>query len=250
LVSRASALAAPTREASTIGLSIAETLGIPGSTEATTIESVSRKRRRLDGPPPYYDTDAEFQTAKEKALAGKRKRGDEDKAEDGKPVTFTPTPFRWRDPSTLPRRQFVYGSHYARKFLSVTAAQTKVGKSSLVLVEAVAMAGGIDLLGIEPIQPMRVWYWNGEDPREEIERRVLAICLHFNINPREVEKNLFLDSGRDTEIIVATRQSREPSSQPRLRTPSPPRSLKAGSTFSSSIQPWPFTASRKTTTRR
>jgi RecA-family ATPase len=66
------------------------------------------------------------------------------------------------------------------------------------------MAGGINLLGIEPIRPMRVWYWNGEDPLEEIEQRVMAICLHFNINPREVEKNLFLDSGRDTEIIVAT----------------------------------------------
>ena len=30
------------------------------------------------------------------------------------PVKFTPTPFKWRDPSTFPRRQFVYGRHYAR----------------------------------------------------------------------------------------------------------------------------------------
>ena len=117
---------------------------------------------------------------------------------------FTPTPFKWRDPSTFPRRQFVYGRHYARKFLSVTAAQTKVGKSSLCLVEAVAMASGRDLLGIQPSRPMRVWYWNGEDPQEEIERRVLSICLHFNLDHREVERNLFIDSGRDTEIIVAT----------------------------------------------
>jgi AAA domain len=120
------------------------------------------------------------------------------------PIKFTPTRFNWRDPSTFPRRQFVYGRPYVRQFLSVTAAPTKVGKSSLDLVEAIAMAAGIDLLGIEPIHPMRVWYWNGEDPLEEIERRVLAICLLFNINPRDVEKNLFLDSGRDTEIILAT----------------------------------------------
>jgi hypothetical protein len=117
---------------------------------------------------------------------------------------FTPTPFKWRDPSTFPRRQFVYGRHYARRFLSVTAAQTKVGKSSLCLVEALAMAAGLNLLGIEPIRPMRVWYWNGEDPQEELERRVIAICLHYNIDRCEIEKNLFLDSGRDTEIIVAT----------------------------------------------
>ena len=120
------------------------------------------------------------------------------------PVKFTPTPFKWRDPSTFPRRQFVYGRHYARQFLSVTAAPTKVGKSSLGLVEAVAMASGRNLLGVEPVRPMRVWYWNGEDPQEELERRVLAICLHYSIDRDEVEKNLFLDSGRDTEIIIAT----------------------------------------------
>ena len=119
-------------------------------------------------------------------------------------IKFTPTPFKWRDPSTFPRRQFVYGRHYAREYLSVTAAQTKVGKSSLVLVEAVAMASGRNLLGVEPNRPMRVWYWNGEDPQEELERRVLAICLHYGIDRAEIEKNLFLDSGRDTEIIVAT----------------------------------------------
>ena len=50
---------------------------------------------------------------------------------------------------------------------------------------------------------MRVWYWNGEDPQEELERRVIAICLHYGIDRREVEKNLFLDNGRDTEIVVA-----------------------------------------------
>jgi hypothetical protein len=120
------------------------------------------------------------------------------------PIKFTPTPFAWRDPSTFPRRQFVYGRHYARQFLSVTVAQTKVGKSSLGLVETVAMATGQNLLGISPDRPMRIWYWNGEDPREELERRVLAICLHYGVDRREVEKNLFLDSGRDTEIIVAT----------------------------------------------
>jgi AAA domain len=126
-----------------------------------------------------------------------------ERAPDDKPVKITPTPFKWRDPSTFPRRQFVYGRHYVRQFLGVTVAPTKVGKSSICLVEAVAMAAGRNLLGIAPIRPMRVWYWNGEDPMEEIERRVLAICLHYGIGHHEVEENLFLDSGRDTEIIVA-----------------------------------------------
>jgi AAA domain len=66
------------------------------------------------------------------------------------------------------------------------------------------MASGRNLLGVEPVRPMRAWYWNGEDPQEELERRVLAICLLYGIDRVELEKNLFLDSGRDTEIIIAT----------------------------------------------
>jgi hypothetical protein len=143
---------------------------------------------------PLIQPFAEFEAATERELAGAKPL----------PIKFTPTPFRWRDPTNFPRREFVYGRHYARQFLSVTAAQTKVGKSSLGLVEGVAMATGQNLLGVEPVRPMRVWYWNGEDPQEELERRVLAICLHFGVDRRAVEKSLFLDSGRDTEIIVAT----------------------------------------------
>jgi hypothetical protein len=34
---------------------------------------------------------------------------------------------------------------------------------------------------------LRVWYWNGEDPKEETERRIAAILLHFKIPPEEIE---------------------------------------------------------------
>jgi hypothetical protein len=155
--------------------------------------------------PPMQDF-AGFERETERELAGlKGNRADTaSPAAAVPPIKFTPTPFKWRDPSTFPRRQFVYGRHYVRQFLSITAAPTKVGKSSKSLVEAVAMATGRNLLGVEPARPMRVWYWNGEDPEEELERRVLAICLHYAIDRVELEKNLFLDSGRDTEIIIAT----------------------------------------------
>ena len=163
----------------------------------------------MDGtPPPTIPEMQDFETFEretERELAGLKGNG-ADKASPAAvpPIKFTPTPFKWRDPSTFPRRRFVYGRHYVRQFLSITAAPTKVGKSSKSLVEAVAMATGQNLLGVEPVRPMRVWYWNGEDPQEELERRVLAICLHYGVDRREVEKNLFLDSGRDTEIIIAT----------------------------------------------
>ncbi|WP_267358705.1 MULTISPECIES: AAA family ATPase [unclassified Methylobacterium] len=116
------------------------------------------------------------------------------------------TPFVYRNPSLIPRREWVYGRHLIRRFLSTTVAPGAVGKSSLVLVEAIAMATGKALLGVKPPQALKVWYVNLEDPLEETERRVAAICLHYGIDARELEGRLFLDSGRTAEIIIATRQ--------------------------------------------
>jgi AAA domain len=62
------------------------------------------------------------------------------------PRVITPTRFVWRDPSLIPRRQWLYGKHYIRKFVSATFAPGGLGKTSLVLVEAVAMASGRALL--------------------------------------------------------------------------------------------------------
>ena len=119
------------------------------------------------------------------------------------PISVTPTAFTYRDPATIPRRQFLYGRHFIRGFISATVAPGGVGKSSLALVEAVAMAAGRDLLGIQPPKPLKVWYVNLEDPREEIERRIAAICLHFRIGPKEIDTRLFFD-GRELEIILAS----------------------------------------------
>jgi hypothetical protein len=120
-----------------------------------------------------------------------------------KPKRITATPFVWRDPTTLPIRKFLYGGHLIRKFASAKFAAGGVGKSILVLTEAIAMATGRSLLGTTPKQRCRVWYWNGEDPKEETERRIAAICLHFGIGAEELEGWLFCDSGREQEIVIA-----------------------------------------------
>jgi hypothetical protein len=115
-----------------------------------------------------------------------------------------PTPFVWRDPSSIPRRRWLYGGHYIRQFVSTTIAPGGLGKSSLVIVEALAMVTQRPLLGVTAEEACRVWIWNGEDPREETERRVAAACIHFGIKSAEVSpSDLFVDSGRDTEICIA-----------------------------------------------
>ncbi|MCJ2098444.1 AAA family ATPase [Methylobacterium sp. E-046] len=113
------------------------------------------------------------------------------------------TPFVLRDPRSIPRRQWLYGRHYIRRYPTATVAPGGLGKTSLILVEALAMATGKPLLGVRVPEPLRVWVWNGEDPREEIERRLAAACIHYGITADDIGDRLFIDSGREIEIVVA-----------------------------------------------
>jgi hypothetical protein len=119
------------------------------------------------------------------------------------PKPLAATPWTWRDPKMIPPREFLYGTHYIRKFVSAGFGAPGGGKSSRRMVEALAMASGKALLGIRPVQKLRVWYWNGEDPQQETDRRLAAACLHFNIKAKDIEGYLFTDSGRSTPIIIA-----------------------------------------------
>ena len=53
-----------------------------------------------------------------------------------------------------------------------------MGKSSIDMVEAIAMATCRNLLGEQPGERLRVWYHNGDDDMDEIDRRIAAICQH------------------------------------------------------------------------
>ncbi|PWL18841.1 ATPase [Falsochrobactrum shanghaiense] len=113
------------------------------------------------------------------------------------------TPFQWKDPSTLPRREFAFGKHFIRKYVSVTVAPGGLGKTANSIVEALAMASGKALNGIKPPKRMKVWLFNAEDPRDELERRIMAACIHFNLKQEDIEGHLFLDTGREQELVVA-----------------------------------------------
>jgi hypothetical protein len=119
------------------------------------------------------------------------------------PVRFAPTGWKPIDASAMAPRSWLYGTSLIRSYLSATFGAPGGGKSSKRLVEAIALATGRDLLGVTPVQRCRVWYWNGEDPQQETERRVVAICLHYGIPQEELVGWLFTDSGRDTPIVLA-----------------------------------------------
>lgn len=120
----------------------------------------------------------------------------------GPDLPVTATPFKWIDPRILPRREFVYGTHLIRKYVSVTVSPGGIGKTSLTIAEALAMVTGKPLLGEKPPRKLNVWLFNAEDPRDEMDRRIMAAAMHHKIKPDQLE-GLFLDSGREQEIVVA-----------------------------------------------
>lgn len=113
------------------------------------------------------------------------------------------TPYVWIEGSQIPPRDILYGKHYYRQFLSCTVSPGGLGKSSNAVVEALAMVTHRDLLGEMPQKPLSVWYWNGEDPMEELQRRVAAACIHYKIKREDIADRFYVDSGRNTEIVIA-----------------------------------------------
>jgi hypothetical protein len=116
------------------------------------------------------------------------------------------TPFVWRDPAKIPPREWLFGRHYIRRYATGTVAPGGTGKTSLVQTEALSMATGSDLIGGSEIDtPLRVWLWNLEDPLEEVERRFAAAVIHHGVDPATLAGRLFVNSGRDTPLVIATK---------------------------------------------
>jgi AAA domain len=115
-------------------------------------------------------------------------------------VFYEPTPFEWQDPSTIPLRDWIYGKHMLRGIVSMTIASGAVGKTSLKIVEALALATGRPLLGQEVPKRSRVWLFNLEDDLIEVRRRVTAAMIHYNIKPEDIGDRLLVDAEKSLVI--------------------------------------------------
>jgi hypothetical protein len=124
-------------------------------------------------------------------------------ANDNELPYFEPTVFKWKDPATIPVRDWIYGKHLIRRHVSATIASGAVGKTSLKIVEALALATGRPLLGVDVPKRSRVWLFNLEDDLEEIDRRVSAAMIHYKIKPEDIEDRLMID-GEKSLLITST----------------------------------------------
>jgi AAA domain/Bifunctional DNA primase/polymerase, N-terminal len=121
------------------------------------------------------------------------------------PSLFTPHPYVCRDPAGLARREWLYGRHLVRGYLSMLVAPGGSGKTTLAIAEALDMVSGRGFLEEVP-EPLRVLFWCGEDPLDELERRFAAGCLHYGLGETDLGGRLFLNSGCDDPLRLATEE--------------------------------------------
>ncbi|MEY9184635.1 AAA family ATPase [Bradyrhizobium sp. USDA 313] len=107
----------------------------------------------------------------------------------------------------IPWPDYVYGSSYIRGTLSVTASAGGLGKSALLLTEALAMTTGKPLLGPASQSPLRVWYINLEDGDNVLVPRLKAAAKFHGITNADIGDRLFVDNSQ-MKLILASEDER------------------------------------------
>lgn len=128
-----------------------------------------------------------------------------------------PQPIRTLTPKAIPPRKWVLGSLALEGKVTVLISPGGVGKSTLTLNAALAVA-----TGRQDIMQMRVrvpngekpagaWVFNNEDDEDELHRRVYAAMLHHDIHPDHLlddvtnAPRLFINSGEHRPFMIAKR---------------------------------------------
>ena len=127
----------------------------------------------------------------------------EPRLEDGEPLPLEPHWVEHLHVALLPRRRWLLGRTLLRGQLTLRVAPGGVGKSTLALEEAVAVATGRELSG-EPVhETAPVWVYNNEDDSDEMRRRLAAILQRWDVPLAEVRGRLAMNSGADRPLLVA-----------------------------------------------
>ncbi|HEX3576578.1 MAG TPA: AAA family ATPase [Rhodopila sp.] len=104
---------------------------------------------------------------------------------------FALRPLRIADQRSIPHRQWIYGAHLIRGFVTLLVAPGGTGKSSLLLAMCMAIATGRALLGTRIHQQCNAAILNLEDPQDEIDRRLTALAMHYGVTDEDIAGRLF-----------------------------------------------------------
>lgn len=111
------------------------------------------------------------------------------------------------DPADIPPRDWILMDRAMGGFVDVIVAPGGSSKSTFLITECAAIVTGKPLTGTEVRRPGPCWLINGEDPDDELQRRVTATVRAHGLDRRELD-DLYLTSGygEDWALVADTRQ--------------------------------------------
>jgi len=117
--------------------------------------------------------------------------------------TITAETYRFPAAADIAPWQWLYGRHLLRGEVAGTAAMGGTGKSTLSIVEALAMASGRALLGDTNSTPLRVVLINLEDTRNTMDKRIAAVMDQYGLTPADIGDRLIVIAKAEIKIKVA-----------------------------------------------
>jgi hypothetical protein len=119
------------------------------------------------------------------------------------------TPYDWRDPTKIPRRQWVFGRWLLNGTVAVVVAPGGMGKSTLISGMALSLASGRECLGKTVWGgPQPVWVWNQEDDINELSRSIQAGAKLHGLEPADIFDNLYVDSAMEGAGLCTATEDR------------------------------------------
>ncbi|WP_240006245.1 AAA family ATPase [Pseudaquidulcibacter saccharophilus] len=107
----------------------------------------------------------------------------------------------------LPPIQWVYGNFLQRGTVSALIGAAGQGKSMIALGMGICLAFGESFYFDTVKQKSRVWLFNGEDSKDNLQRRIHAFCKKNELNPKELEGQFFINSGLENSLKCAWSES-------------------------------------------
>jgi hypothetical protein len=130
-----------------------------------------------------------------------RQNGADESAQDS---DFSPEPWVWCDPTTIPPRPWLLGTTLMCGYSTVLGSMGGIGKTAYAIACALAViTGRHDILGQHVFKTGNAWLTTLEDDRLELERRVAAAMIAHRIDRKQVEGRLFINDTRRRPLLLA-----------------------------------------------
>jgi hypothetical protein len=111
------------------------------------------------------------------------------------------------EPAAIPPRKWLVHGRFLEAFVTVTISPGGVGKSTMSMLEGLAVAcnKGKEWLNRKTFGIKGVWIYNLEDPQAELDRKGAAFAQHYNIDLKTLD-HFYLSSGLTMGLTIARPQ--------------------------------------------